>query len=198
MHEKFLRFVILISILISFSITSCSCNKSKDKNSRYSFSIDLDYIAPWTTQIVFKDIFKQVNYWNAYQLGIETYITDANTLNMTFNAQEYPTSTIPFDHDNNPATAGYVLNTFVMSNVGDTYPTGDYTLMFEGKGTISLGRDAGENPSAGYSAIPSSFISTGKQVTHAVSVTPNIGISIQIDASDANDLVRRYQYCTST
>ena len=106
------------------------------------------------------------------------------------NDSGYPTAAIPFDHDDDPTTAGFVVNVATFVAVGDRYPAGEYTLRFAGHGKVSLGWDAGLYPDLGYDAQPRQFESAGGAVSFDVLVTPNIGIHVQIDESDASNPVR--------
>lgn len=164
--------------------------KKPSKSYSYDFGMNLDFFASWSTQIIFVDVMKQSKYWEGYQIGTEVKMVPLKDLNMTTDGKGYPTSPIPFDHDNNPTTGAYTVATNIFFGQAGYYPKGDYTLRFKGTGKIFMEWDAGRNPEKGYGATPRIFSGTGDLVTYTVPVLPNIGIAIQITESDADDPIR--------
>ncbi len=182
----------------SISYTPSNTSASSSPKYGYKFGMNLDFMAPWATQIMFVDVFKRSKYWDAHQLRSDDYLTKLSSIGLELTDDGYPAVDIPFDHDNDASTPGYIIHTVLFFGIGDNFPAGDYTLKFKGTGKVRVQWDAGENPEKGYDSKARHYESSGEEVTATVPVKPNIGVSIQIDESKASDPIRDIQFILPT
>lgn len=133
--------------------------------------INLSEVKDWWPQFLFKDAFKQSREWVVQPSGTGEEIWDKAWIDIPKRKDGYPTHA-PFMVND---TAHYV-STVLLSLQEYGYPTGPYTLSFEGTGQISLGGDATDT------------IYTDNTAEHQFTVNPTLnGINISILESDSTD-----------
>lgn len=137
-----------------------------------AMGMNISKLFGWGSQITFVDVFKQSRVWesmNATGGSITTVVVPSNALG-------YPLQ-IPYSDGVNPPQ---IVRTIMLDVEAGTYPTGTYTLIFEGDGDITLGRSG-----AG------TFTSSGAQRTISFTVTNNTsGITLAITRSNAANPIR--------
>ena len=84
----------------------------------------------------------------------------------------------------NLPSEGYALDTFVFTGNGSDYPTGTYTLTFDGQGTIEI-LNGGQTPQ-----VYTQSGGTGSPSNVYISSVSSNGIVIAITSSNASDYVR--------
>lgn len=118
------------------------------------------------------DIFKSSRtFW---ETDLDDYVWDTHN-GLTLDANGYPTSI--------NTAEGRAARTLIWEALEGNYPTGTYTLLYDGVGTIELGMDA-VNPV---------FTDNGNlnnRITFEVNTPTNEGIMVDITASDLTDYVR--------
>lgn len=156
--------------------TDANNNGTADCNdpppSSNTLGMNVAKIYGWGSQIVFVDVFKQSRVWesmNATGGSITSVVVPTNALG-------YPLQ-IPYSDGVNPPQ---IVRTIMLDVEAGTYPTGTYTLMFEGDGDIVLGR-----------AGAGTYTSSGAPRTVSFNVTNNTsGITLAITRSNAANPIR--------
>ena len=144
----------------------------------YAFSqigMNTSYIHDWSTQLVFVDVMRQSRSWLTQNINYNWETDEWDTsIPVPLDSLGYPLEN-PY---NNGTDQPQVVHTLMTREINGYYPAGEYTIMYEGTGVISVGFDAED-------AI---FTEAG---TYSVSVNPGGGgIHLTIRESDVNDPVR--------
>ena len=136
-----------------------------------SIGTNITFVKDWSTQWIFVDAMKQSRVWYTQDLAGQTWSVDSVQIPQRYDG--YPTQ-IPFTHYNKE----YRVHTLVLREIFNIYPSGTYTLLFEGTGEIILEFDTPRK----------SFTTAG---THTFEVNPSDGgIHLIINKSDINDPIR--------
>ena len=144
-----------------------------------SIGMNLDFISWGSSAPMFADVMKMTaDIW---------WVTYAATPSWSWNI---PGVTLPpMDQNGYPIglgnlpAQGYVLDTAVFQN-GQHYPTGTYTLTFDGSGTVTIIDEVDDDQSFTQSG------GLGTPFNVNVSGTSDIGLTIVIASSDPSDYVR--------
>lgn len=128
-------------------------------------AINLTSVVDYSTELVFTDAFKQSREWISYQSdGSGPWDTQVA---VPLNEQGYPLE-IPYDDGVNPPQN---IRALMLWDIGEALPLGQYRLLVEGSGTVSL-----------------RFGANGVfQCPVDTMVTVTSGVALQIEASDVDD-----------
>ena len=142
--------------------------------------MNVDPVAYYSTSLEFVDVMKMAaDKWN---------VTSASTPGWPWNISNVALP--PMDQNGYPIglgklpASGYALDTFVFTNLNGYYPTGTYTLTFDGSGTVKIAD--GVDPYQVFTQ--SGGLGTPHNVT--ISATSKLGIVVAITSSDPSDYVR--------
>ena len=141
--------------------------------------MNLDYINYYATTSMFVDVMKMAgDSWNVTnaQTGFPFNIPDVTLPPMDSNGY-------PIGLGNLPAE-GYALDEYVFTNNGGIYPTGTYTLTFDGQGTVELLYGTGGNQ------VFTQAGGLGTPFDVYVPQTSGTGLVLAITSSNPSDYVR--------
>ena len=139
---------------------------------RAAFGTNLATVADWSSEYVFTDAFKMSRNWLTQADGVwDTKEQAALDLDENGWVKSLP--------KNGEAQFSYV-GTLLFVGIGENYPAGQYTVIYEGEGTINYYFDAVKNEA----------LSTDGR--HIIDVTPgaaggNVGIYMTITETDPNN-----------
>jgi hypothetical protein len=145
----------------------------------FVLGMNLSAVEPYSTAPLFNDAMKEANStWNVVQATSLEYPWSISGVPLPpLDANGYPIGL------GNLPSQGYALSTFVFTSNNENYPTGTYTLIVDGKGTIVVHQGNGTNQTF--------TLSGGLGAPQPVNiVSTNTGIVVSITASDSTDYVR--------
>jgi hypothetical protein len=159
--------------LLGISIFTCC-----QLNAQREIGVNMATISPYASQLVYVDAMKQSSGWLVTELSQSTWGID--TIPIQVDSLGNPTQTIPFSHYGQP----YIVQTnFLAAQPTNwSYPTGNYTLIFEGTGTIEMTENGWQQ------------FQNGGTYTVPVSSSNPWGIVITITASDSLDPIRNVRF----
>ena len=137
--------------------------------------INLEYVRYWTPSTPFVNVFRQAENWMSR--GAEDYATYDSFVNIPVDAQGYPLE-IPYDNGVDPPQ---VAHTVMIWATNWDYPTGTYTFIFDGDGTVEVLGDVPDH------------IFEGGGICHQFTVsmpTPDFGLGLVIRRSNKDNPVR--------
>ena len=138
---------------------------------------NLETVNSGATQIIFADAFKRSAEWVSVNFPIDGSWDTGVEVPMDDNG--YPLE-IPYSPDEGSDQA---VATLFFNNMDGEYPTGTYSLIFEGTGTVQVFGDPGEFD-----------FEDGGTYQVEVSETSNQGIFVQIIDSDAEDPIQNIRF----
>lgn len=142
--------------------TSRGCNLALAASS--GLGINLMKVVDWTTEIPFKDCFKEARGWISHG---PNYVWDTG-LPIDTDAMGWVKSLLP----------GQEAGTLMFNGMNGRYPAGTYTVLWDGNGTVKVDHDA---------------VVTSQQagrMTLSVAHPTNAGIHLKITATDPANYVR--------
>lgn len=170
-------FVLLILI---FTATGSEKEVIAQQN---AFGMNFDSPSPYTTQWVFRDVMKQSAEWVIREFEDTDVLSDIWVNQDSISLPAIPTGypqQVPFEVEGRQ----YGVTTVMMTNNPAPwyYPSGDYTFIFEGTGTIVIYGDPGFQE----------FTQSG---THTLTISnpSDGGIVMSVIESDVNDPIRNIQ-----
>ena len=150
-------------------------------NSGFPMGINLAYHNHWQSQIMFVDVMKRSNSWVsnvADQTDPRSWTVWDTGVDIPADSNGYPLELPYVPASGDWAGVGQSVTSIINNAIGGKYPSGTYTLIFEGTGEIRLS----------YDFATQSFTTGG---TYQVSVTPsNDGLRIDILSSSASDPIK--------
>ena len=131
--------------------------------------VNLSGIHDYSSQWMFVDAMKQCRPWIVQPQAGSPWSVD--TVTIPQRPDGYPTQ-VPIVQ----GTDSFIVHTLLLRELEHLYPSGDYTLIFEGTGEIQVNFDAGNH----------TFTTPG--IPHTFTVTPSSGgIHLTLHRSDVND-----------
>ncbi len=133
--------------------------------------VNLAFVKDWSTQWVFVDAMKQCRPWIVQDVAGQNW--GVENIDIPSRPDGYPTH-VPFTVNNQQ----YRVHTLLLREIPGLYPSGIYTIKFEGTGEIRLDFDT-------------ETVEYDQAGTYAFDVTPSgEGIHLTITESDVNDPIR--------
>jgi len=145
--------------------------------------MNLDFTASWSPHVLFVDAMKKASPWTsnvADQSDPRSWEVWDTSVDIPLRDDGYPLE-LPYYPTSGPYQGvGQLVSSLIYNAIDGLYPTGTYTLIFEGSGTIFLG-DIGE----------SLVFENGGTYPVPVTQTSYYGIRLEIRRSDINDPIRK-------
>jgi hypothetical protein len=146
--------------------------------SALSLGINLNSVDYWTTALMFNDAMKYApdNWWVVKNTALQTQVNGVTPPTLDQNGYPIGISTLK--------ASGYAMTTAPFMHDGGYFPSGTYTLIFDGKGTVVVSQGGTQSTTVTQAG--------GTGTPHAVNniVASDFGILISITDSDPTDYVR--------
>lgn len=147
---------------------------SRFAGAQHAVGVNLAAFRDWSSEFVFKDAFKMCREWTQINLADGS---SSSTFNIALRPDGYPQQ-LPLDS----AGKSYGVRTYLFTDATYPIPTGNFTLIAEGTGTIRVRQN-------GFSG--QTYACPG---THAIPQTEGTHFIIDILQSDAIDPVRNIRF----
>lgn len=155
-----------------FAVVLSSCAQASHggpgDGERPHVGVNLSFLTDWSTELPFVDVFMTSREW--IPSGVDSFELHSGVTVPT-DAAGWPLE-IPFDNGLDPSQ---IVKTLMMRDWGFDYPTGTYTLIFEGDGTVEVD----------FAAVQQAFDGGG---TYSFEVPEALGDGILLVISRSNPL----------
>ncbi len=172
-----MRKVLLLTCIVSFivlGVRGVSAGTPRTPNNTTSpLGTNFHFFADWSSEYVFINAFRMARPWITSNYSTwDTHESDQLAYHLDENG--YPTR-LPAEND--PNVLYRFVTTLMFTDLAGNYPTGEYTVLYDGEGTLSYGRDVVE-------------VLHSQQGREVIRVEANSGILLRIMTTNPSNHLR--------